>query len=337
MNSDSTLLSSLPLFSSLSLLITSSHSPLTPSFPSPLPPPPPSLSTLSINPFAVSLDQAVPILIFVSILGGCLLLGSLILLRIDARERKTLIAQRLALARHSKQKRLGAELGGTGLGTELTGNGRETESRMKSGEYVIGLMQGGAGMDLGSHSPIPSRPASPSSSSHPNNHPHRHNHHKDHHQQHHHHHHSHDHYQLRHHDIHNISNHHHTHPHPNLNTPINSPIKQKPTHPSRQHPLGNFYTMGKLAIDEFRDRMLDKDAILGETVVTQTGKGGNNDGSKNDGVDGSVGGGGGGGGGSIGVRGDGDYLEERMFVGANQGSNNTGDPPWSEKDIHYPS
>ena len=87
--------------------------------------------------------------------------------------------------------------------------------------------------------------------------------------------------------------------------------------------------------------MLDKDAILGEEVVTQNeklesniaaGGGGGNEGGKTgtlgvvivngSGVSGAVIGKGNGKG-----SGDGDYLEERMFVGADQGADRTGVPP----------
>ena len=51
-------------------------------------------STLSINPFAMSLDRAVPILAFVGSIAGCLLLGSLLFLRIDSVERKIILKKR---------------------------------------------------------------------------------------------------------------------------------------------------------------------------------------------------------------------------------------------------
>ena len=225
-------------------------------------------------------------------------------------ERKILISQRLAMARQSKRTGLGS---GSGLA-----------SGFRSGEYVIGLMQGGSEMDL--IPPTSSRPITLPLSQH-NNHNHNHNHH----------HHSHDHYLLRHHDIHNVSNHHHhtTTPTttPLLDTQISPPIKLKPTHPHSRHPTGNFYSMGKLAVDEFRDRMLDKDAILGESVVTQKGKVVSNDGGGKGG--GNVGGGGTGVGGG-GGKGGGDYLEEQMFVGTNQGANRSGGPPCPSIHIHNP-
>ena len=51
-------------------------------------------NTLSINPFAFGLEKAVPILAFVGSLAGCLLLGTLLFLRVDSVERKMILKKR---------------------------------------------------------------------------------------------------------------------------------------------------------------------------------------------------------------------------------------------------